>query len=52
MHVILAVTTDDMAVASKHAIDAEKFKSDIRKFWKITDHRPIKWFLEFKIKRD
>ena len=51
-HTIVAVATDDMAVASKHAEDAVKFKSDIRKFWEITDHRPIKWFLGFKIKRD
>jgi len=41
-----------MAVTSKHAVDAEKFKSDIRKFWEITDHGPIKWFLGFEIKRD
>jgi hypothetical protein len=41
-----------MAVTSKRAIDAERFKSDIRKFWEITDHRPIKWFLGLKIKRD
>jgi Reverse transcriptase (RNA-dependent DNA polymerase) len=51
-HVIVAVATDDMAVTSKHAVDAERFKSDIRKFWEITDHRPIKWFLGLKIKRD
>jgi Reverse transcriptase (RNA-dependent DNA polymerase) len=52
MHVIVAVATDDMAVTSKRAVDAERFKSDIRKFWEITDHGPIKWFLGFKIKRD
>ena len=46
------VATDDMAVMSKRAVDAEKFKSDIRKFWEITDHRPIKWFLGFEIQRD
>ena len=51
-HVIITVATDNMAVTSKHAIDAERFKSDIRKFWEITDHRPIRWFLGFKIKRD
>jgi hypothetical protein len=50
-HVIVAVATDDMAVTSKHAADAERFKSDIRKFWEITDHGPIKWFLGFEIKR-
>ena len=50
-HVIVAVATDDMAVTSKRAIDAEKFKSDIRKFWEITDYGPIKWFLGFEIKQ-
>ena len=51
-HTIVAVATDDMAITSKRAVDAEKFKSDIRKFWEITDHRPINWFLGFQIKRD
>jgi hypothetical protein len=41
-----------MALASKRAEDAERFKSEIRKFWEITDHGPIKWFLGFEIKRD
>lgn len=51
-HTIVAVATDDMAVASKRAEDAERFKSDIRKYWEITDHGPIKWFLGFEIKRN
>ena len=51
LDVIITVATD-MAVTSKHAIDAERFKSHIRKFWEIIDHGPIKWFLGFKIKRD
>jgi hypothetical protein len=51
-HTIVAVATDDMAVTSKRAADAEKFKSEIRNFWEITDHGPIKWFLGFQIKRD
>ena len=33
-------------------IDAEKFKSNIKKFWDIADHGPIKWFLGFEIKRN
>ena len=41
-----------MAVTSKHAEDTENFKSDIKRFWEITDHRPIKWFLGFEMKRD
>ena len=51
-HTIVAVATDDMALTSKRAIDAERFKSEIKKFCEITDHRPIKWFLGFEIKRD
>jgi hypothetical protein len=49
-HTIVGVVTDDMAVTSKRAVDAERFKSNIRKFWEITDHGPIKWFLGFQIK--
>ena len=51
-HMIVAVATDDMALMSKHAADAEKFKSEIRRFWEITDHGPIQWFLGFEVKRD
>ena len=46
------VATDDMAVTSKWMEDAKCFKMDIQKFWAITDHGPIKWFLNFQIKRD
>jgi hypothetical protein len=51
-HTIVAVVTDNMAVTSKRAVDAERFKSDVRRFWEITDHGPINWFLGFQIKRD
>ena len=51
-HTIVAVATDDMAVTSKRKADAERFKSEIKKHWEITDHGPIRWFLGFKIKRD
>ena len=51
-HTIVAVATDDMALTSKHAEDAQRFKTEIKKFWYIMDHRPIKWFLGFEIKRD
>jgi hypothetical protein len=33
-------------------IPAKRFKSNVRKFWEITDHGPIQWFLGFRIKRD
>jgi Reverse transcriptase (RNA-dependent DNA polymerase) len=49
---IVAVATDDMAVMSKKAIHIKCFKSKIKKHWDITNHRPIKWFLEFQIKRN
>ena len=51
-HTIIAVATDDMALTSKHAEDAQCFKTEIKRFWDIMDHKPIKWFLGFEIKRD
>ena len=51
-HTIIAVATDNMALTSKQAVDAEKFKKNIQKYWAITDHGPIGWFLGFQIKRD
>ena len=51
-HTVIAVATDDMALTSKRAIDAENFKGDIKRYWDITDHGPIGWFLGFQIKRD
>ena len=41
-----------MALTTKCPADAERVKSEIRKFWDITDHRPIQWFLGFEVKRD
>ena len=51
-HTIVAVAMDDMAVTSKQRIDAERFKMEIKGFWVITDHGPIKWFLGFQIKQN
>ena len=51
-HTIVAVATDDMALTLKRAEDAQCFKTEIKRFWEITDHGPIKWFLGFEIKRD
>lgn len=41
-----------MAVTSKRVVDMKNFKSKIRRYWKITDHRLINWFLGFQTKRD
>ena len=51
-HTVVVVATDDMAVTSKRKVDIQKFKSEIRKHWDITDNGPINWFLGFEIKRD
>ena len=32
-----------MALTSKRAVDAEKFKKNIQKYWAITDHGTIGW---------
>ena len=37
-HTVVAVATNDMAVMSKRGIDIQKFKSEIRKHWEITDN--------------
>jgi len=41
-----------MALMSKRTVDAERFKAKIHRYWEITDHGPINWFLGFEIKRD
>ena len=41
-----------MAVTSKRKIDIEKFKTEIKQHWDITDNGPINWFLGFEIKQD
>ena len=51
-HTIVVVATDDMALTSKRTVDAAKFKAEIKRFWEITDHGPIRWFLGFEIKRN
>ena len=51
-HTIIAVATDDMAVTTSQKEDATRFKAEIRKHWAITDNGPIKWFLNFEIRRD
>ena len=51
-HTIIAIAMDNMAVTSKQVVDTESFKSNIKWFWEIMDHGPIKWFLGFEIRRD
>ena len=51
-HTIVAIATDNMVVMSKKKVDAKRFKLDVKKFWDITNHGPIKCFLGFQIRRD
>jgi Reverse transcriptase (RNA-dependent DNA polymerase) len=51
-HTIVAIAMDNMAITSKRVVDTKRFKAKVKEFWDITDHRPIKWFLSFQIKRD
>ena len=51
-HSIVAVATDDMAVTSKRLGDVIKFKSELRRFWEISDKGELSWFLGFEVKRD
>ena len=51
-HTIVAVATNDMAVTSRRPANAEAFKSNVKQFWDVTDHGPIKWFLGFEIQRN
>ena len=51
-HSIVAVATDDMAITSKRPIDVEKFKSELRHYWEISDKGELSWFLGFEVKRN
>ena len=51
-HMIIAVTTDDMAVTSKQAEGITRSKADIQHYWEITNNGPICWFLGFQISHD
>ena len=48
-HTIVVVATNDMAVASKHVEDATRFKSELKRYWNITNNGPIRWFLGSQI---
>jgi hypothetical protein len=51
-HSIVAIATDDMAVTSKRTADVKKFKSELQRYWEISDKGELSWFLGFKVKRD
>ena len=49
-HMVVAVVTNDMVVASKHLKHVEKMKEGLKWYWEITDMGEIKWYLCFKVK--
>ena len=51
-HTIIAVATDDIVITSRRKVDISKLKSEVRRFWEITDMGEISWYLGFEIKRD
>ena len=40
-HMVVTVVTNDMALTSKRKEDVTHFKTEIQKYWVITDHSPI-----------
>ena len=48
----MAIVTNAMAATSKRPEDAKRFKMQVKEFWDIIDHGPIKWFLGFEIWRN
>ena len=51
-YTIVAIAMDNMAVTSRRLANDEAFKSNVKRFWDVTNHGPIKWFLGFKIQRN
>ena len=51
-HTIVAVAMDNMAVTSRRPANAEAFKSNVKQFWDVTNHGPIKLFLGSEIQRN
>jgi len=49
---ILAVATDDMAVAGTQLSAVAEFKRNLVKHFAITDLGELRWFLGFEVKRD
>jgi hypothetical protein len=51
-HIIIAVATDDMAIAGAPLNAVEEFKLKLSRHFEISDMGEIHWFLGFEIKRD
>jgi hypothetical protein len=51
-HMVIMVSVDDMAVTSRHLRHIERFKSQLRERFEITDLGELSWLLGLKVERD
>jgi len=51
-HVVITVSVDDMAVTANRTSHITRFKSQLRKFFEITDLGELNWLLGLKVTRD
>ena len=50
-HMVITVSVDDMAVTSKHLAHIERFKSQLREHFEISDLGELSWLLGLKVER-
>jgi Reverse transcriptase (RNA-dependent DNA polymerase) len=48
-HIIITVSVDDMAVTANHISHIEQFKSQLQKYFKISDLGELSWLLGLKV---
>jgi hypothetical protein len=51
-HMVITVSVDDMAVTSKHLTHIKHFKSQLRKYFEISDLGELSWLLGLKVEQD
>jgi hypothetical protein len=51
-HIIVAVSTDDMALTANSMASVNCFKAEIAEHWTIRDLGELTWLLGFQVKRD
>jgi hypothetical protein len=51
-HTVITVSVDDMAVTSKHLAHIERFKSQLREHFEISDLGELSWLLGLKVERN
>jgi hypothetical protein len=51
-HMVITVSVNNMAVTSKHLTHIKHFKSQLQKYFKISDLGELSWLLGLKVERD